>query len=275
MKPATLRFVHPWLRRYGVTALLAVLLASTVAVIGYEIDWGQGGQTPVVPLKVAAQSADQGLLPSYVPPPIDPTYKETVERPLFISTRRPAPEGTAVAVSSMKKGQYKLTGTSINSTMTVAFLVETASGKSLRANKGAEVGPGSGIKVDTVEPTRVILRQGDETEELTLRTAASPRVAPTAMVATPGMPPQMPGPGMQGNGNMPGQFAGGAALPSAPFPSPPLNPQNTGAGMPLANIKSAAEASSLAPPGQPAQVTAPVDPNAAVLRRRRFQNLPQ
>ena len=58
MKPATLRFVHPWLRRYGVTALLAVLLASTVAVIGYEIDWGQGGQTPVVPLKVAAQSAE-------------------------------------------------------------------------------------------------------------------------------------------------------------------------------------------------------------------------
>jgi len=267
MKPTVRWSAYPWLHRYGVTALLVLLLVSTAAVIGYEIDWGQGGQAPVMPTKVAAQSADQGLLPSYVPPPIDPTYKETVERPLFISTRRPAPEGTAVAVASMKKGQYKLTGTSINSTMTVAFLVETASGKSLRANKGGEVGQGSGIKVDTVEPTRVILRQGNETEELTLRTAASPRIATPVIAGAPGMSPQQPQPlppGMQASSNMPGQF-------SAANVSPPgVNP-----GMPLPSTKSAAEASSLAQPSQAASVNAPVDPNAAVLRRRRFQNLPQ
>ena len=69
---------------------------------------------------------------------------------------------------------------------------------------------------------------------------------------------------MQANSNMPGQF-------SAANVSPPgVNP-----GMPLPSTKSAAEASSLAQPSQAAQVAAPVDPNAAVLRRRRFQNLPQ
>ena len=265
MMPVKRRMAHPMWRRYGVTAALSIILVGVVAVIGYEIDWGQGASAPaVVPTKVAAQNFEQALLPSYSLPPIDPTYKETVERPLFIPTRRPAPEGTALAAGSMKKGQYKLTGTSINSAMTVAYLVETASGKALRALKGAEVGPGSGIKVDTVEATRVILRQGDETEELTLRTATSPSRPATAGVAAPpalgqqivqqpfgpGVPPQMGG------------------LPPTAGPVPGMSAVPSGA-IAAGAVKPAGEASSLSPP------TPPVDPNAALQRRRRFQNLPQ
>ena len=265
MMPAKRLMAYPMLRRYGVTAVLSALLVGVAAVIGYEIDWGQSGSAPVVvPTKVAAQNSEQALLPSYVLPPIDPTYKETVERPLFIPTRRPAPEGTALAAGSMKKGQYKLTGTSINSTMTVAYLVETASGKALRALKGAEVGQGSGIKVDTVEATRVILRQGDETEELTLRTTASPPRPATAVVAAPSAPgqpiAQQPfGPGV------PPQMGG---LPPTAGPVPGMIAVPSGA-IAAGAVKPAGEASSLSP------AAPPVDPNAALQRRRRFQNLPQ
>lgn len=269
MMPAKRLMANPMLRRYGVTAVLSVLLVGVAAVIGYEVDWGQGRSAlAVVPTKVAAQNPEQALLPTYVLPPIDPTYKETVERPLFIPTRRPAPEGTALAAGSMKKGQYKLTGTSINSTMTVAYLVETASGKALRALKGAEVGPGSGIKVDKVEATRVILRQGDETEELTLRTAASPPRPATAVVAAPPAPGQpivqQPfGPGV------PPQVGGlpPTAAPVSGMNAVPLG-ASVGAGAAGA-VKPASEASSLSPAAQA------VDPNAALQRRRRFQNLPQ
>ena len=268
--PAKRLMAHPMLRRYGVTAVLSALLIGVTAVIGYEVDWGQSGTAPVaVATKVAAQNSEQGLLPAYVLPPIDPTYKEIVERPLFIPTRRPAPEGTALAAGSMKKGQYKLTGTSISSTMTVAYLVETASGKALRALKGAEVGPGSGIKIDKVEANRVILRQGDETEELTLRTATSPPRPATAVVAAPSAPGQPVAQQPFGPGAAP--QVGGLPPTAAPVPGMSAPPSGAiAAGTVNAGaVKPTGEANSLSPS------VPPVDPNAALQRRRRFQNLPQ
>ena len=264
MMPAKRLMAQPMLRRYGVKAVLSTLLIGVAAVIGYEVDWGLRDNAPVaVPTKVAIQNSEQALLPAFVLPPIDPTYKETVERPLFIPTRRPAPEGTALAAGSMKKGQYKLTGTSINSTMTVAYLVETASGKALRALRGAEVGPGSGIKVDKVEATRVILRQGDETEELTLRTAASLPRPTTAVVAAPPAPGQSVAQQPFGPGVAP-QVGG---LPPTAGPVPGTSAQPSGA-IAAGSVKPAGEANSLSPS------VPPVDPNAALQRRRRFQNLP-
>ncbi len=277
------RLNPPWLRRYGVTALLAASAIGIAAMIGYEVDWGQGAALTDVPTrKTVASNTEQALLPSYIMPPIDPTYQETVERPLFIPTRRPAPAG-ATTVASMRKGQYKLTGTAINAGMTVAFLVEISTGKGLRANLGAEVLQSGGIKIDKVEATRVVLRQGDETEELTLRTATSPRPSPAALAANQAPPGQAllnPNGGSNGQqinqppfppgmpGEAPGQFAG-------------VRPQSAGQSANAAAIgaansgsapKSPAEASSLS--GAALQPP-PVDPAASVLRRRRFQNLPQ
>ena len=277
------RFNPPWLRRYGVTALLAASGVGIAAMIGYEMDWGHSAALTDVPTrKTVASNAEQALLPSYTMPPIDPTYQETVERPLFIPTRRPAPAGSTT-VASMRKGQYKLTGTAINAGMTVAYLVEISTGKGLRANLGAEVLQSGGIKIDKVEATRVVLRQGDETEELTLRTANSPRPSPTALAANqappgqtllnpngasngqqinqPPFPPGMPG-------EAPGQFAGLRP----PLPGQSANTALVGAANSANAPKSPAEASSLsgATP-QPALI----DPAASVLRRRRFQNLPQ
>ena len=267
----------PSVRRYGVTTVLALGLVAIAVGIGVETNWGQGlNSAEILPTKVAAQDQEHVLLPPYALPPIDPAYKETVERPLFISNRRPAPAGSGTALTAMRKGQYKLTGTSINSTMTVAFFVDVASGKALRANKGAEIEPGSGVRVDSVEATRVVLRQGDNSEELMLRSSASPPRPPTpvtAVAANQGATTQPPQPGQvppilsQGlaagtPGNQARQFAGAApAIPGSSIP------QSAAVA-----AKSPAEANSLSPAAQP---VAPVDPATATLqRRRRFQNLP-
>lgn len=281
MNPTANRLNPPWLRRYGVTALLAASGVGIAAIIGYEVDWGQGAALTDVPTrKTVASNAEQALLPSYTMPPIDPTYQETVERPLFIPTRRPAPAGSTT-MTSMRKGQYKLTGTAINAGMTVAYLVEISTGKGLRANLGAEVLQSGGIKIDKVEATRVVLRQGDETEELTLRTATSPRPSPAALAANQAPPGQILPNGSNGTnaqanqppfppgmpGEAPGQFAGvRPQLPGQPANAAPIGAANS-ANAP----KSPAEASSLS--GVAPQP--PVDPAASVLRRRRFQNLPQ
>ena len=260
----------PSVRRYGVTTVLALGLVAIAVGIGVETNWGQGlNSAEILPTKVAAQDQEHVLLPPYALPPIDPAYKETVERPLFISNRRPAPAGSGTALTAMRKGQYKLTGTSISSTMIVAYLVETASGKALRALKGAEVGPGSGIKIDKVEANRVILRQGDETEELTLRTATSPPRPATAVVAAPSAPGQPVAQQPFGPGAAP--QVGGLPPTAAPVPGMSAPPSGAiAAGTVNAGaVKPTGEANSLSPS------VPPVDPNAALQRRRRFQNLPQ
>ncbi len=193
------------LRRHGITALLCLLLAGMMVLTAYETDWGSRLRLPAGTTKTAPQApAPVALLPPYAMAPLDPTFRETVERPLFVPTRRPSPPANAAPVAAMRKGQYRLTGTSVNSNMSMAFLVDKTSGKSLRAVKGAEVGFGSGIKVDSIGATRVVLRQGDETEELTLNTAASPQLAAA---------PTNAGTAVVGGGNVP--VASGASSPSS------------------------------------------------------------
>jgi len=155
--------------------------------------------------------------------------------------------------------QFKLTGTSVNAEQSVAFLLETASGKTHWLRKGKEI---NGITLDSVEARRVVLKQGEETEELSLRTAPSPPAPrPTvAPAAAPGAQPAAPGqaaptpPGMPAA--VPPGFGSRSASDAGRYPAP-LEAQ-TAAGT--------------------ARVTAPATPAdaaATAQRRRRFPNLPQ
>jgi hypothetical protein len=259
-------------RRHALTWVLSGIMAAMLAVVGVETEWGTKWRAePPRADRAANKNGDDTVLPAFVLPPVDVAFKETVERPLFVPTRRPAPAG-ASGLDAMKKGQYKLTGTSINDTLTMVFLLETATGKTLRAAKGKEI-TGTRIVVDTVEPARVVLKQGEDTEELKLSTAPSP---PRPVAPTPGQPGQAVPPGQ------PAAVAGAFPTPPGGFmPGDPRPPNVVGAAPPVQpaagvtgpKFEPAAGTGMPMPATQPStQGAAPAE--AAAQRRRRFQNLP-
>jgi hypothetical protein len=262
----------PFARGQALTWILTGTMAAMLAVVGVETDWGRTwrAEPPRVD-RAASKNGDDSVLPAFVLPPVDVAYKETVERPLFVPTRRPAPAG-ASGQDAMKKGQYKLTGTSINDTLTMVFLLETATGKTLRAAKGKEI-VGTRIVVDSVDPSRVVLKQGEDTEELKLSTAPSP---PRPVAPPPGQPGQAVPPGQ------PAAVAGSFPTPPGGFmPGDPRPPNGVGAAPPVQpaagvagpQFNPAAGSTMPMPTAQPSTQSAPPG-EAAAQRRRRFQNLP-
>jgi hypothetical protein len=214
-------------------ASVVIVLGAVVALEHYfgDVDAGKGARAP-------AKVADAKLLPPFSLPPEAQAAPETTARPLFVPTRRPAPPLAAVAKSTMKRGQFVLTGVTVTPEAAFAFLKEVPGGKTQSVRKGTQVG---GLTVDIVEPRRVVLRQGEETEELALNVQVPSRVvaAPAPSTATPPAPGAVPAPG-----GMPPP----GAKPQIPgFPQPTL----PGAGAP------AAAAAPQAAPGTPA-ASAPV-----------------
>lgn len=251
--------LHLFWQRYGLTALLAGGGVVLAGVIGFETGWGKAIRPAPAAASGATRSTDMvAVLPAYALPPLDVAFKETGERPLFSTSRRPSSAGQA-AVPVMKKGQFKLTGTSVNADQSVAFLLETASGKTHWLRKGKEI---NGITLDSVEARRVVLKQGEETEELSLRTAPSPPAPrPTvAPAAAPGTQPAAPGqaaptpPGMPAA--VPPGFGSRSASDAGRYPAP------------LEAVPAAGTARVTAP-------ATPADAAATAQRRRRFPNLPQ
>lgn len=277
--------------RYVISATLGALLTVSLALIGWETDWGRaiGGTSGYASVNKRA-SLDTRVLPQFALAPLFPSgsgYRETVERPLFIPTRRPAPVGNTTQMA-MKKGQFRLTGTTVSEQVSVAYLFETSTNKTLRVNRGAEV---NGITVESVSANRVVLKQGDETEELFLRTANSPKPPPPppAVAAAPGQNAGQ-APGIPSNVAQAGQVPAGAQMP-APMPSFAPPGVNVQAGLPPGAVMSAppvptgmsaggpplpgGQNPNMNSPTDPAATPATVDPNNPVVRRRRFQNLPQ
>ena len=254
--------------RYGLTALIAVLVIALLGLIGVETQWGQGlGPASRVQ---AAKGNETSILPAFALPAMETGFKETVDRPLFMSTRRPAPVSTA-AQQVMKKGQFRLAGTILNQELPYAFLVEISTGKGMRVAKGAEI-VSSGITVSAIDNVRVVLKQGEETEELTLRTAASPPPPVSAPAAgTPGVPGagQRPPPSGVVVGGVP-TAAGAAQARPAPAGSAPTPPAAGSSVLPGFVLPQPAAVPNAAPANQ-------TDGEVGTQRRRRFpnQNVPQ
>jgi len=161
-----------------------VPLAVLAALIGWETGWGRAVRLlPPPEAPIAPRPVVTSLLPEYAIAGGTTARADTVQRTLFNPTRRPA--ATLVADQAkprMQRGQFALTGTSVIDGKSTAFLRETAGGKSRRVRQGESV---NGLVVAEVKTDRVMLAQGDESEELFLRVATNPRPTVQPAVAAP------------------------------------------------------------------------------------------
>jgi hypothetical protein len=243
------------LKRYPVISALGIAAAVLIAVVALELASGSTVRSQLA--SGAPQPA--GAVQAKVLPPIaalDPevAYAETGARPLLTPTRRPAPEKAAVATSSMAKGQYTLTGVTIVGPLRIALLREKSSGRVVRVEKGKEI---SGVMVAEIEPERVTLALGGDSEVLNLQVQKGAAGAPAAAPSGPFAPP---------------------AAAAAPQPAPAAAPTPPPAA-PRANPAARAEpptATTFGPfnrsaaPGQPgaAPDAAPLSPEELLARRR-------
>lgn len=270
MNPALARF---W-QQHGLSALLSVAALGGAVAIGIETQWGGAVRLPSTNSGAGASRTPEivATYPNFSIPSLNGGFVETAERPLFLPNRRPIPAGPSASVQVMKKGQYKLSGTSVESELAVAYLVETATNKSVRVTKGKEIVGSPGLMVDQVEATRVVLKMGDDTETLELRTSASPPkpATPPGTNASPGTPAS---PGVAPVAQAPMTPQPQQSVPAffAPPPAVAAVPPPPGTG--------AAPGSSampgFVPQGAGAAAQTPPVTDAAAQRRRRFQNLPQ
>jgi hypothetical protein len=284
-------------QRYWLTALIVAAIIGVIGVFAWETGWGRYLSPSVPKFDGAPRKADNiAILPPFTMPPIDPTYKETVERPLFSQTRRPNPPATTAAiVPAMEKGKYRLSGTSVGPELSTAFLVDLKSGKTWRVAKGGVVDPtgSQGVKLDSVNATQVVLKLGEETETLSLATSKSAAVPLPAAPqnAIPGgaptvsaSPPQIgatvnAGPSATNNFGMGGAFGrpqAGVPMPPSPVPGqtgnvplPAVSGSNSGP-VPIQN-----DAGGIPTPNNATNNPATNLPEPTASRRRRFQNLPQ
>ena len=259
--------------QHGIALLIGVLVLGLLGVIGVETQWGSSLRQPfVLTTGQAARSGDTLLLPAFGLPAIDAGFKETLDRPLFVPSRRPMPLASVTAQPTMRKGQFRLAGTVMNKELPFVFLVEIATGKGVRVAKGGDI-MSTGISVAEVDASRVVLKQGDETEELTLRTSSSPprpaplpslpSAGPAGTIPAPRPPPvgtvvSVPSPN---NGATVARGAvAGAVIPTTPQPGSSALPGFIQA--PETAVPNAAPA-------------APSDTATGTQLRRRFPNVPQ
>src|SRR5687768_14045584 len=169
---------HPFL---SATAALAVAL---LVVIGFETKWGTRVR-PAAPTAAskAAAPVDARVLPTVAATVAEQAYPESVARPLFVPSRRPAPAAPQTAVATMPKGTLTLQGVTIAGGTRIAMLREKQSGKIHRVEQGKAV---NGMSVAQVDADRVVLRMGEEQETVQMlvsKAGGQPGTAPAAPVA--------------------------------------------------------------------------------------------
>jgi len=240
-----------WIRRSPLLALLAIAALVLVAVIGAEAMLGAQRAAPAAGSRHAAP-AEAKLLPPMVVASAEQAYPETTARPLFIPTRRPAPDAPAGAKNSFQKGQFVLQGVIAVGNDKVAMLKEKSTGKIHRVQLGNDV---NGIKVAQIDPEQVTLTMGADREVLPMLVQKAPggKEAPAAFPAASGPFPAQREPEASPANPAPAS----APVPGQPFAAPvPLQPGQA--------------ANPVARPDTPATLT----PEELLARRRARRVLP-
>ncbi len=195
-------------RRFRAWLWWLIPFAALALLLGIETDWGRGlqrlpGPAPAIEPKPIATA----LLPEYRLEGGLGAHTETVSRTLFNPTRRPAPTPAVEAARTvMPKGKFVLTGTAVAGNSHIAFLKEVASGKSRVVRQGEQI---NGVLVAAVAVDRVKFTQGEDSEELILKTFVAPKSPPPP---TPSAPPATK--------------EAGAVLPGAVPPAAPPDPED-------------------------------------------------
>lgn len=257
-------------QRHPLIVTLAVLATILVGVIAIEMGLGAALRSAGPPAAgKRAAAADAKLLPPLVAVAPEQAYPETTSRPLFLPTRRPAPEAVAAVKSSYVPGQFVLQGVTVAGDTRIAMLREKSSGRMHRVERGKEV---NGIRVVEVQRDTVTLGQGGDTEVLSLSVQRPPGALPSAAAVQTGpfagpavpavaaapapQPPPVPGQAP------PPQPPAGSAMTRQPgmFPSPvtPSGPLPSAANPPQAAAR------------EPA--AAPMTPEELLARRRSRRN---
>ena len=206
--------VYQLSQRHGLSASLIAVIAACALWIGYVADWGAPAPAPGLrPLAQEVQLEEIRLAPDYPLPGPGPDLGETTTRPLFTASRRGLPGAVQTGSErsgALPRGRYTLAGVSISPGKRVALLRDAATNKTVRVEQGKETG---GILVESVTPTKVVLKLGAEREEIALRIALAPKVAEVA-------PPKPDRPAGRGRSVAPGA-APALNLPLAPTPPAP------------------------------------------------------
>ncbi len=161
-------------REYGLTLMLAGLCLFLGIVILFEWVYKRSDINAIkarldspekTGLELEALSDDDFVLPKIE------RYAEMVEKPLLVKERRPiktAEEETIDPDLEVKKTKLnsKLMGVISTPAGIVALILNSKTGRYVRAKQGEEV---DNWRVTEVQPDKVILKQGNETEELQLR----------------------------------------------------------------------------------------------------------
>ncbi len=232
-----------------VTASLICAIAGAVFWLGNETRWGDAlTLRPMLPKIPPAQPIDANLLPDYKliagTQTADTAFMQIQERTLFTPSRAlaPPPAAPEQPKPTMRKGQFVLTGAIVAGDSKIAYLRELATNKTHNLRIGEAV---NGVSIASIEPRKVVLKQFEDSEELSLNIGQAAKFAPAPQqvaTATPGFPQLPPGANPQGvfpPGFAPGQPAsgvnpsvqpaigpqGGAYNAGAPIPPPPIYPQ--------------------------------------------------
>ena len=206
-------------RAWTIWALPFVVIGLAIA---WETDFGHAlKHRPATDGAITPQPVNIALLPEYAFDGCIESRRETVERTLFNPTRRPAPPQQASATQgAFPRGQFVLTGTTVVGNKATALLREVNGGRSRRVQQGETI---NGATVAEVRADRVKLTLGSDSEELTLKVAAGPRVTLQPAVAPAAQqPPQnaQPLPTQQSQPTQQQQNAAVAQPPNAQ-PRPP------------------------------------------------------
>ncbi len=210
-----------------------VINAALVVAIGtaWQHDERLRHRVPGLP---AAAPVETVLHPEFRLPARDKAFDATLERPLFVPSRReapPVPPPPPPPPPTMKKGQFQLLGTIITDEVRIAVVREIASGKERQVHQGYII---NGLQLETVEPHRIVFSQYDDREEVRLKIQPSPRPAAAQAAGQPGKAGVLPGAPAQGAASVaparavqpagvsrrPGAVEAPAARPVAP-PAPP------------------------------------------------------
>ncbi len=251
-----------FLTRHPFLVFATVMTAVLLAVIGFETGWG-ARLRPALPPPSGKPGVpvDARVLPTTPVTVAEQAYPDTVARPLFVPSRRPAPVAVAAPVATMAKGTLTLQGVTIAGGTRIALLREK-SGKIHRVELGKQV---NGMSLAQVDADRVVLKQGDEQETVVMLVQKAGGAQGSA--AAPPMPaggpfaPAAPPPPMQ--------QPPGAPLPAQAVSDGIPNPGARGVNPPVAGSPAAAAAQP-----QPAPNVAPMTPEELLARRRARRNQP-
>lgn len=191
---------HFWPLVWAVTSIVL----GGVLVLESEFGRSGAGTGPRGPARVA----EAKLLPAFRLAPESQAGAQTLERPLFVPGRRPAPAAASAGSGAIRKGQLILQGTTLVGSLSIAMLKEVSTGVVHRVEKGGEI---LGMTLAEIAAEQVVLKAGGDTETLALVVAKGSGNAVAAVERGPFGSSVSPAP--------PGTQAGRpAAAPGAPSP---------------------------------------------------------